>query len=396
MRASILEDFDDVVALDLGGNRRRRGRDENLFDIAQGVAAVLLVRGVTRAPGIRRAGVLRGGRAAKTALLSARPLLALAGDEISPCAPAFELRRRDADLATEFSRGDSLAELFALHGPGVVTSRDDVATARDEGVLRERIEWLLDPALSDDEVRARLGGVRDTRAWQLGPARAALRRDRSGIAITPYLYRPFERRFACLHPALVERPRRSVMRHLRGEGALALVAMRQVALDDAPYSHVLVTDCPVDNRVMYSNRGIVSVFPLWLEPDGATGADAPRRSGLDARFVARLAALRGAAVAPLEAFDLILGTLMSRGYRERFAECLALELPRVPLPRSRGELEERVALGEQLRELLLGLRAPPEGSSDRAPSWLGGYAPERLIERATDPRRARAVLEAMP
>jgi predicted helicase len=391
MRESLLADFDHLYALDLRGNRLRTGGrrsppDGNLFPISQGVAATLLVRGGAPPP-VRQAGTLHGTREAKLGRLAGRTLQALTPTAIQAAPPGFELTDRRPRHRSRFERGACVTEVFALHGPGVVTSRDALVVARTRRELQERLALLRDPAVSTRTVRARCGGVADTRAWSLADARRTLQALPAPPPLTRYLYRPLDRQWACLHPALVERSRRQVMQHLRGRDALALIAMRQVAQEGVPYSHVLVTDCPVDNRACYSNRGMVSVFPLLLHPGTASQRDA-----LAPAFLERCSAAVGHPVQPLEVFDYVYGLLHAPGYRDAFVDCLALAFPRLPPPASAASFASLRGAGERLRRLHLGQVTPEPAAAGAPLAPLGGYTPEQILDRAARPGRARRIL----
>src|SRR5690606_38901239 len=116
MRESLLRGFDRIYLLDLHGNSKKKetaldgGKDENVFDIQQGVAIGLFVRdtGGTRDAG-HRARVfhadLFGLRKEKYAALDAVDVEGTPWAELTPARPNYYLVPQDTELAGEYQRG---------------------------------------------------------------------------------------------------------------------------------------------------------------------------------------------------------------------------------------------------------------------------------------------------
>src|SRR5579875_564651 len=68
------------------------------------------------------------------------------------------------------------------------------------------------------------------------------------------------------HKDLIDRPRPQITEPLLKKGNIALLTMRQIALQYV-CSHFLVTNKPPIDKVFYSNKGAASVFPLYLYTD---------------------------------------------------------------------------------------------------------------------------------
>jgi predicted helicase len=148
LRRSLLRTFQEIYVLDLHGNSRRREPDwdgcpdDNVFpEIAQGAAIVLLVR----KPGLRKLVAradLRGTRAEKLAFLSRAHVGTMGWTEVEPAPAAYLFVKGDRALEREYERGVPLIEIFPVHGVGIVTGRDAVATALDRTTLERRLTEL--------------------------------------------------------------------------------------------------------------------------------------------------------------------------------------------------------------------------------------------------------------
>jgi hypothetical protein len=353
MRRSLLRTFDEIYVLDLHGNRRRRerqpdhGADENVFGIEQGVAIVLLVKkpGLTRR--VLRAD-LRGNRRHKLRWLRCNDVESVDWTEAEPRPPAWFLVRGDTRVEEEYRRGVPLPGIFRIFSAGVITGRDALVTDVHEERLRERVRSFRRELLLRE---AGQGGT-GLGAWKLAPER--LRRAREDEhwqdRFTRFLFRPFDRRHLFAAEYALERPREAVMRHLRTGENLALIVPRQHKEEPG----ALVTDVPAGHKTV-SAHDVNYVFPLWLEPDGElAGGRAPN---LTTEIERHLGGLWGEVPLPEEILAYVYAVLYAPAYRERYAELLRRDFPRISFPADRERFDRLSALGAELINLHL-LRAP--------------------------------------
>ena len=112
MRQSLMRSFEQIYVLDLHGNAKRKERapdgskDENVFDIEQGVAISLFVK----RPGVER-GVWRGDRwgkrLTKYQIASETTLRDLKLNSIEPNSPHYLLVKQDAVVRAIYERGNT-------------------------------------------------------------------------------------------------------------------------------------------------------------------------------------------------------------------------------------------------------------------------------------------------
>ena len=143
------------------------------------------------------------------------------------------------------------------------------------------------------------------------------------------------------------------MGHMLAGKTVGLVFMRQVAIGDE-YTHFGVSRHPVDNRAFCSNKGIMSVGPLYLYPKVGSAGRAPfsgwakgkdgRAPNLTLEFVERIVDVTELrflsdgqgdlceTLGPEDVFAYIYSVFHSPGYRQRYKVQLKLDFPRVPLP----------------------------------------------------------------
>jgi predicted helicase len=378
MRESLIQSFDELYILDLHGDLLRRktlqkgARDENIFDITKGVAILLAFRKRKRLqpPRVHYAEVV-GSRLQKYSFLTSHDLKNTHWIQLNPESPDFLFMRKTNRHKTKYDSFIRLDRIFSLNLGGVKTHRDHFVIDCNRRSLEQRIRTFTDESFDDEFVRASLR-LEDTGNWQVSKARKALRNVNVKEWIQPILYRPFDKQFIFYHNAVVDRSRREVVRHMLSEN-LSLVAMRQVALDEA-YTHFLIADCMVDNRAFASTKGIIQQFPLYLydRPTGSGSRSGKVQSAYQAAFVFEpqsqysvrqpnlnpqlLSSLQTAykkQPSPEQIFHYIYAVLYSNAYRKKYAEFLKTDFPRVPFTKDYKLFQKLAEKGAQLVELHL-------------------------------------------
>jgi len=361
LRAMLRARFDEVSVIDLGGSalvaRSPGVVDGNVFGVRPGAAILLAARRPgPRAPAnatVSYRGVT-GSVADKLAALAA-PL----GAPVPVREPLASLRPR-TPAAASYTSWPSLAEWLPFHAEGVQTNRDEHVIDRDRDVLRSRIE-----AMSRGHGLPASRPHFDPRAAQRELARlvadGAIERHVARLA-----FRPFDERFAFLHPALCHRPRPALLRAM-AKSPLALVSVRKDR-GTLPWAHVALVSAPIDNCYLSARSSCrARAFPSH-RADGTPNV---------APSITAVLAERGIVAPAEELLAFLAAVLASPAYAERHAEALALDYPRVPVPRDENELKSLASLG---RRLAAALSAHTEPIRVRA-----GHAVVRVGHHAFDP-----------
>jgi predicted helicase len=391
MRWHLLWTFNNIYIVDLHGNVMKQEsppdglKNENVFDIQQGVAMSVFSRSKVYERESRVSyGEMWGARAEKYATLKDSSVQELAKYEIEPSEKFYFFRPHDDELAPEYSKWPQVTEMFQVFAGGFITARDHFVVDMDRESLLKRVGDFRSASLSDSQIRKKyfdgMGSAKypdgDTRGWKLSAARESLRRDPKWKEhVRSCLYRPFDERWIYWKESMVDWPRPETNGHLLNEGNIGLVFMRQVA-SSSDYTHVIVSRSPVDARACYSNKGIMSLAPLFLHP-GSTSKSQTLFSD-DDQVVSNLRAdIRqffepwteiGSLDTDQKIFNYIFGILSSVNYRSRYVALLKIDFPRVPMPKSRTLFERISALGGRLSALQLLEEKIPLGEQ---PKYLG-------------------------
>lgn len=363
MRQSLMRSFQQIYVLDLHGNAKKKERapdgskDENVFDIEQGVAISLFVK----RPGLKR-GVWRGDfwgtrlgkyRAALSAQVSKQQY-----SQLSPTEPFFNFVIDDATLRTEYEKETwPIPKIFRVNVLGFQTHRDDFAIAFDKTEIKQRISDLLNERITDEVLRDRYQ-LTDNRDWKLSEARSALDHlEHPYRKIISCDYRPFDVRACYFGNEAMDYPRRELTDHIAGRSNFSLgVGRAGNAVPDRPWELAWVSELPIDANIF--RRGGISVSPLYLfqQKEKVESFTDAFRTFLDAHYDHHYM--------PEEVLGYIYAVLHAPTYRVRYAEFLRHDFPRVPFPDTNGDFEKLSKLGWALVEAHL-LRAVPPGKLAR-------------------------------
>ncbi len=375
MRQSLLKTFDEIYILNLHGNTLKKetppdgGKDENVFDIKQGVAIGLFIKTGQKSES-EYAKVfyadLWGTRDFKYEWLSEHDVENTEFVEVTPYTPYYFFVPKEIDHIKHYLDWSKINEIFPVNSVGIVTARDKFVIDFDREALKRRISRFLNPNISD-EILAMTYNLKDKSNWQINRTRSKLMKEVKNIEAHIYqiLYRPFDVRYILYRPELIERPRFEVMRHMLAGENLGLIVSRQVK-SSKTWQHILVTRYIVESSVVSNKTSEIGYLsPLYLYPEAGKSMDelkferkpAKRQPNIANWVFEKLEAAFGLKPTPEEVFYYIYAVFYSNIYREKYAEYLKIDFPRVPFTSDYELFKEMAAFGKRLVDLHL-LKSP--------------------------------------
>jgi hypothetical protein len=365
MRQSLINSFDEIYVLDLHGNSLKKekapdgSKDENVFDIQQGVAIVLVMKSKQKKGTIKVFhGEIWGLRDDKYEYLSHHDVASTKWKQLEPNTPFYFFVPKEEKHRKSYEAYPKITEIFPVNSVGVVTARDSFAIDFQIEPVKQRIRQFRDLKVDDNLIRVTYK-LKDTTTFKLKLFRARCSQDDNWQSkFTSILYRPFDIRHVFYSKDVVERPLAEVMRHMM-QPNLALLGMRQYAYDVDIYDYVLVSDTITESRVFVSNKGIASFFPLYLYPDTnkkdlfSQHTSGEKISNIASHVLDGLKKAYGASAIPENIFYYIYAVLYSNAYRTKYSEFLRTDFPRVPFTSSRKLFSELAEYGQELVALHL-------------------------------------------
>ena len=371
MREKLLASFDRIYVLNLHGSARigektpAGEKDENVFDIQQGVAIAIFVKNLSlKKKALAKKKEVRvfyadlwGLREEKFKYLRGNDVERTKWQVLEPCEPYFFFVPKDFSGQEEYEKFWSVTEIFKEWSSGVKTHRDHfvVGFTKEEVVQRLKV---FTGNLSDEVVKERLK-LRETRDWKFKEAREKAKQEKLEENIYPYAYRAFDGRLICYELSLIEKgcDRWNLMKHFLNENlAVATSRKYQETKNFGAFVGSFVGDIHFVSDQTY-------FFPLYLYAAGdkRKGGEAERRPNFTAKFLQAVKEALGTEPTAEEIFYYIYAVLYSPSYRRRYEEFLKVDFPRVPLPSAseegKGKFKRLSELGKELVELHL-LRHP--------------------------------------
>ena len=396
MRQSLLQNFDDIRLLDLHGNSKKKerapdgGKDENVFDIQQGVSIGLFVKWTVNNSLAqvfhadlwgKRGTVAEGG---KYGWLATNDINTATANSVavSPRAPQYLFAPRDDRLSDEYETAWSIPSIFSVNGdpaPGIITTHDQFAISWTPEEAVAKVERLL-ATRSEEEARG-IWRLCSQNQWQYDRAKQELANGSWREHVELVLYRPFDIRATVFDRNIAVHRRVRVMRHMLAGENLALHVCRQTV--STTWRHVLITnaitdDCYVSNKTR--ERGYTC--PLYVSPPEQVAAfSTGRNPNLDHEYIKMLSGALAfdfipdgpgnldTTFGPEDVFHYLYAVLHSPEYRRRYADFLKSDFPRVPLIANRSLFVDLIRLGARLVSLHL---MEAEGTDAQATFPNGG------------------------
>lgn len=372
MRWNLLKSFDKIFILDLHGNSKKKevcpdgSKDENVFDIQQGVSINLFIKTGKKKPDTL-AEVwhcdLYGKRQHKyDFLVEARPK-SVGFQKLPNKTPYYFFLPKNDKGETTYQTGFEIDGLFPNNKTGIVTMGDSFVVADTKGQLEERIIDFLENDYSEEGFKSKYALGKNYAKWVV--------ENKPNIKFKPnsfikFNYRPFDEKWTVFDNTLVWRWRSETMLHFFNRENIGLVVAKQCSSD---WRYVFCTKLINEFNLTGTagKFGSGSTFPLYLYPDGeelGLEGGQTRKPNLDSKIVAQIAEGleleftnekedRDGTFAPIDLLDYIYAVLHSPAYREKYKEFLKIDFPRIPYPTDTGKFWQLVRLGGELRQLHL-------------------------------------------
>lgn len=374
MRESLGSSFSYRLIVDLNGDVKGRtvlsehGKDENIFEIEQGVCAAILGRTDPEGKPRLRYLSLAGPAEYKYEWLRDTTLDAAEADALEgvPKQPYFLWTKNEATVTTEFyDMWPKISEVFQVYSSGIQTKRDKLSIHFTRAELLETVKRFA--SLGVDEARREFAIGKDGRDWTVANAQAdLLNAECSPSHAVQILYRPFDVRWTFYTgktKGFLGYPRREVMQHFVGRENIGLISNRQVV--STKVTHFGFTRIPNTHGTFYlGNKGQDYLFPLFRYEEATpiekkSGIAEVRRVNIKAKYLKQIArstdlAFRseGEPVAgefsAMDVLAFIAAVFHSDAYRERYDERLHIDFPRVPFTPSQELFLELLPLGRKI------------------------------------------------
>lgn len=332
MRKKLLEDFDRIFILNLHGNSRSHettpegGKDENVFDIQQGVAIIFLIKNGGE-KGVFYKDVW-GIREFKYQWLLSHNALNTDWTTLNPTARYYWFFPKVSQ--EKYEQFPSLSDLMPFHRQGIKTHRDWLVVGFEKEEITSKLNSVK--TLSEDEILLALG-LRENDRPSVSHAKSLVSAlpEIDGNRIIVYSYRPFDNRHLYYDTAILDRPRPDLYKQ---KGSLFLVTRNNSRQWPGEWSFVHATREIPDIDM----RGGVYVYPFIVNG----------KPNFSESFLKWSRDKFGENFDPEHLFNYIYGILYCNTYRKKYASSLKTSFPHIPITAD-GDLFMKISsIGKEL------------------------------------------------
>lgn len=399
MRWHLLKTYDKIYTIDLHGNSTKKettpdgGKDDNVFDILQGVSINFFVKtgnSKKKALGQVFHFDLYGRRKNKYEFLNNNNLEDINFTKIPNVAPDYFMVPKDFGLMKEYSKCLELKKLFQVSSNGMTTAHDEFVYSEKEEDLISRFQDFRNEE-RDEEILHRKFLVKKKKGWNILKGYDELVSiDSFKDQIQPVSYRPFDNNYIIYNDNLVWRTVKKTLENFISTENIGLIIGRAgQVVGGMQWNLAFISDKMLDFNFFYRGGGLIQPLYLTLEKNKNRTPNLNRKlisnfaKCLDLTFLPDHDCNRlqeglkdrekGKVVydgwelpsivenlefkisnseyfTPLDVLDYIYAVLHSPTYRERYKEFLKTDFPRVPWPESQKKFWKLVSLGREIRE----------------------------------------------
>jgi predicted helicase len=384
MRQHLINTFNEIYILDLHGNSKKHertpdgGKDENIFDIQQGVSILLAIKTPQELLDINTNesipthvyhADLWGSRSYKYGYLTNNDVESPNWTTLKPSTPNYFLVPQGADKHEEYELCWKVTDVYPLNSLGITTARDEFAVTFDRRTLEKQITEFKNKDITDADLLSNYG-LHNTSSWNISKSRARLRSNHHPELVSQYNYRPFDTRWTYHDSAILERDRSDVLDHLHYSGNLALVTLRRPRSQEL-WNYVFVGEHPIDKSYITSLDNCF-VFPLYkyTSPESTAGTlfaqtKTTRMPNISPAFIREISERLALTFiedgtgdliktfGPEDIFHYTYALLNSPTYCKRYAEFLKIDFPRLPLTTDKELFAKLAGYGSSLVRLHL-------------------------------------------
>ncbi len=372
MRKRLLESFNEIYILNLHGSSRigetspDGSKDENIFDIMQGVTISIFVKH-QKSDGLGKVFYqdVYGLREKKYNYLEKNNTDTTKWKKLTPAEPYYFFVQKDFAQSRRYNKFISVKDIFIENSSGVKTHRDHFVIGFSSDELKQRLRTFTS-SLEDAIVKKALG-LTDTTDFKLGNVRKILKDIKLQEFVRPYTYRPFDNRNICYKSELIDRDRYEIMKHFLKPN-IGLCVTRQLAVEE--FSHAFVTNTIADICcVSIRTKETGYIFPLYsyghkknpkrktlknvlllFEPETEYETRTPN---ISKTLLDQLKIAYKKSPTPEQMFYYVYGVMYSTVYRKKYAEFLKIDFPKIPFTSDFKLFQKLSSLGEKLAGLHL-------------------------------------------
>jgi predicted helicase len=370
MRESLMKTYNEIHIINLHGevnddseSSNNSVKDENVFDIKQGVSIALFIKKDNNVECAVYSHEHPGLRDDKFKWLNSNELKTTRTSLLNPQSPWYFFVDRNFSTIPQYFEWLSIDDIFISINTGIETARDHFAISTSKRELNNRVLQFIDPKKTTEDI-ALAFNLENSNTWSLEDARIYCMSDSDNLShVKSILYRPFDERFVYYSSHVIHRRRISEMKHMmhKNIGFIVTSVNRQKSL-----GYFFVCNTLVDRHVLDNKEDSTKLIPLYIYTsetkkdknnttifDDSDQREILKSPNIYVNVITKLSYQLNMAISPEMVFFYIYSVVHSNIYRNRYSQLLDIEFPRIPFPKEKIHFTQMVEYGKVLTELHL-------------------------------------------
>lgn len=362
MRQSLLNSFDQLYVINLHGSAKKEeslpdgfAKDENVFDIEQGVSMSFFIKKKGLPKKVFYADFW-GSRKEKYQRSLNESIASIQWQELNPVTPNYFLIPRNEQHSNEYYNFFSVTKIFKVFSLPLMTGRDLVTIRRTKNEIKDVLKVFNEK--TEDQIREVLKTGDDSRDWKISKAKSDITKTKnSDTLIKEVTYRLFDKRFTYYtgnSKGFHASPQFKVCKNMLYKN-LGLLVPRQ--LSKTEFKHVFCTNsipemCAISTATKEQNQ----LFPLYVYINASVDnkpESVIKEENFTSDFRKYIEQLYGKGITAEEIFGCIYAILHSPSYRKKYIEFLKIEFARIPFPKDKKLFKQLAELGNELIQVHL-------------------------------------------
>ncbi len=359
MRQSLMKTFDQIYIVNLNGSAKQEGKlpdgitkDENVFDIEQGVAISFFIKRKGLDKKVLYADVW-GARHDKYLFCLEESIGSIQWSELTPKSPDYYFIPKDEQHKSEYDTFYSVADIFKIYSLPLMTGNDKITIHFAKQTLEKTLRSFVEKSI--EQIKTEFKIEKDSSNWTVSKAKSDVVNTKANkIYFRNILYRPFDERITFYNGnnnGFHSRPQFKVCKNMLFEN-IGLLLPRQISKKE--FRHVFCTRlipemCAISTATKEQNQ----LFPLYLYPDATiahTQQKISREENFTQDFRNYIDKLYGKGKTPEQILGYIYAALHSETYRTKYIEFLTDKFARIPFTNDKRIFEKLSKLGTELIE----------------------------------------------
>jgi len=368
MRQHLISSFDEIYVLDLHGSVKKReinpdgGKDENIFDIQQGVSINFLINKCDNNASKRVFNSnLYGLRNSKYKYLQNNKISSIGWNEVDFTNPYFFYTIKDFSNKELYEKGISINDLFNISNSGVQTDRDKLFISSNKTSLIKIIKKLLSNKL--DRKFIEKYNIKDSSSFKI------LSRINGKIFNSDFIqkfhYRPYDYRWIYYDPEIISRPAYKAMKHMVKNNISLQITSKNRQLST---NYFFLSKYISDRHLLDTAGDSMQVFPLFNYSNNEQQFSVDRNFEISnninrnfQKIITEVYSLDfekakhniNETISPIDILDYVYSILHSSDYQQKYKDFLKIDFPKIPFVKKKDVFYKMVKFGSKLRELHL-------------------------------------------